>query len=34
MLEALRREEDGVRLDKYVRFELRVGRPFFAREEQ
>jgi len=34
MLEALRREEDWVRLDKYVRFELPVGRPFFAREEQ
>ena len=34
MLEAVRREEDGVRLDKYVRFELRLGRPFFAREEQ
>lgn len=34
MLEAVRREEDGIRLDKYVRFELRIGRPFFAREEQ
>jgi hypothetical protein len=33
MLDAVRRELDGVRLDKYVRFELRLGRPFFAREE-
>jgi hypothetical protein len=34
MLEAVRRpDEDGIRLDKYVRFELRLGRPFFAREE-
>lgn len=34
MVEAVRREEGGVRLDRYVRFELRVGRPFWAREEQ
>jgi hypothetical protein len=33
MLEAVRRDHDGIRLDKYVRFELRIGRPFFAREE-
>src|SRR6478735_7860458 len=26
MLEAVRREQDGVRLDKYVRFEIRLGR--------
>jgi hypothetical protein len=33
MLDAVRRDRDGIRLDKYVRFELRLGRPFFAREE-
>jgi hypothetical protein len=33
MLEAVRRDRDGIRLDKYVRFELRLGRPFFARED-
>jgi hypothetical protein len=33
MLDAVRREDDGVRLDKFVRFEVRLGRPFFAREE-
>jgi hypothetical protein len=33
MLDAVRLDRDGTRLDKYVRFELRVGRPFFAREE-
>jgi hypothetical protein len=33
MLDAVRLDRDGARLDKYVRFELRLGRPFFAREE-
>ena len=33
MLDAVRLDRDGIRLDKYVRFELRIGRPFFAREE-
>jgi hypothetical protein len=32
---ALAREPlDGVRLDRYARFEVRVGRPFWAREER
>ena len=34
MIEPVRRPLDGVRLDRYVRFELRIGRPFWAREEQ
>ena len=33
MMNRVRTEVDGVRLDKYVRFEVRVGRPFWAREE-
>jgi hypothetical protein len=33
MIGAVREPIDGVRLDRYVRFELRVGRPFWAREE-
>jgi hypothetical protein len=33
MIERVRVEIDGVRLDRYVRFEARVGRPFWAREE-
>jgi hypothetical protein len=33
MIERVRAEVDGVRLDRYVRFEARVGRPFWAREE-
>lgn len=33
MVQAVREPVDGVRLDTYVTFELRVGRPFWAREE-
>jgi hypothetical protein len=33
MIGAVRESIDGVRLDRYVRFEVRVGRPFWAREE-
>jgi hypothetical protein len=33
MIAAVREEVDGVRLDRYVAFEVRVGRPFWAREE-
>jgi hypothetical protein len=33
MVGAVREPIDGVRLDRYVRFEVRVGRPFWAREE-
>ncbi len=33
MIERVRSEVDGVRLDRYVRFETRLGRPFWAREE-
>jgi hypothetical protein len=33
MIQAVREQVDGVRLDTYVTFELRVGRPFYAREE-
>jgi hypothetical protein len=29
----VRTEVDGVRLDRYVAFEARIGRPFWAREE-
>ena len=34
MINRVREEVDGVRLDRYVRFELRVGRPFWAREQE
>ena len=34
MLDAVRRDRDGIRLDTYVRFEVRLGRPFSAREEE
>jgi hypothetical protein len=34
MVQAVREVVDGVRLDTYVELELRVGRPFFAREER
>ena len=33
MIQATREEVDGVRADQYFRFELRIGRPFWAREE-
>ncbi len=33
MIERVRTEVDGVRLDRYVQFEVRFGRPFWAREE-
>src|SRR5262249_7115389 len=33
MIDAVRRPIAGVRLDRYVRFEVRIGRPFWAREE-
>lgn len=33
MIERVRAEVDGVRLDRYVRFEVRIGRPFWARED-
>ena len=34
MINRVRTEVDGVRLDRYVRFQARVGRPFWAREEE
>ena len=34
MIQAARETVGGVRLDTYVKLELRVGRPFWAREEQ
>ena len=33
MIDLVRREQDGVRLDRYVRLEVRIGRPFWEREE-
>lgn len=33
MINAVRTPVDGVRLDRYVRFEARIGRPFWEREE-
>lgn len=33
MINAVRATVEGVRLDRYVRFEARIGRPFWAREE-
>lgn len=33
MMQASRQTVDGVRLDTWVRLQLRFGRPFFAREE-
>jgi hypothetical protein len=34
MIQAAREPIDGVRLDTWIRLELRLGRPFFATEEQ
>jgi hypothetical protein len=34
MIDAVREPVEGVRVDRYVRFELRVGRPFWEREER
>ncbi len=33
MIQASRQTVGGVRLDRWIRLELRLGRPFFAREE-
>ncbi len=33
MVQATREEVEGARADQYFRFELRIGRPFWAREE-
>lgn len=33
MMNRVRTEVDGVRLDRYIQFEVRAGRPFWAREE-
>ena len=33
MVQAVRELVGGARLDSYVKLELRIGRPFFAREE-
>lgn len=32
MIQRIRESVDGVRLDEYVRFEARIGRPFFLLE--
>jgi hypothetical protein len=32
MIQGIRESVDGVRMDKYVRFEARIGRPFFLLE--
>lgn len=32
MIQRIRETVDGVRMDEYVRFEVRVGRPFFLLE--
>lgn len=34
MINFVRADQDGTRLDKYIRWEARIGRPFFAREEK
>src|SRR4026209_1651053 len=33
LVQAVREPVDGVRLDRYLELEVRVGRPFWAREE-
>lgn len=33
MIQRIRETVDGVRMDEYVRFEARVGRPFFLLED-
>lgn len=33
MISDVRTAENGVRLDRYIAFEARIGRPFWAREE-
>ncbi len=32
MIDAVRRNVDGVRLDRYIRIEAKIGRPFFLLE--
>jgi hypothetical protein len=34
MIQAGRQAVEGVRLDRWIRLNLRIGRPFFAREEK
>jgi hypothetical protein len=34
LVQAVRQPVDGIRLDRWVRLELRIGRPFYAREEK
>lgn len=34
MINEVRRVEDGIRLDHFIRWEARIGRPFYAREEK
>jgi hypothetical protein len=34
LIQAARQPVDGVRLDRWIRLNVRIGRPFFAREEK
>lgn len=34
MINNVRSDQEGVRMDAYVRWEARIGRPFYAREEK